>query len=60
VAGLTNSSEAEIKFGVKRLAVLVCAPGGMADEVRREFVAIAGDGGTRIDHHKESSVWYLE
>lgn len=40
--------------GVKSLAVLVCAPGGMADEVRREIVAVVGNGGTRIDYHEES------
>ena len=37
--------------GVKRLAVLVCAPGGMADEVRREVVGFSGHG-TRIDLHE--------
>ncbi|KAH7417787.1 ferric reductase like transmembrane component [Cadophora sp. MPI-SDFR-AT-0126] len=31
--------------GVKRLAVLVCAPGGLADSVRREVVRFHGEGG---------------
>ncbi|KAH7309291.1 ferric reductase like transmembrane component-domain-containing protein [Rhexocercosporidium sp. MPI-PUGE-AT-0058] len=30
---------------VKRLAVLVCAPGGLADGVRREVVRLHGEGG---------------
>ena len=43
--------------GVKRLAVLVCAPGEMADDVRREVVANVGIGGTKIDYHEESFAW---
>jgi predicted ferric reductase len=43
--------------GVKRLAVLVCAPGEMADDVRREVVANFGIGGTKIDYHEESFAW---
>ena len=43
--------------GVKRLAVLVCAPGGMADDVRREVVAQIGNGGTMIDYHEDSFAW---
>lgn len=42
---------------VKRLAVLVCAPGGLADGVRREVVRLHGEGGTRIDLHEDSFAW---
>ncbi|PVH70598.1 hypothetical protein DL98DRAFT_661067 [Cadophora sp. DSE1049] len=42
---------------VKRLAVLVCAPGGLADSVRREVVRLHGEGGTRIDLHEDSFAW---
>ncbi len=47
---------AEIE-GVKRLAVLVCAPGEMADDARREVAASIGNGGTRIDYHEDSFAW---
>ncbi|KAH6718239.1 ferric reductase like transmembrane component-domain-containing protein [Leptodontidium sp. MPI-SDFR-AT-0119] len=43
--------------GVKRLAVLVCAPGGLADGVRRAVVGLHGEGGTRIDLHEDSFTW---
>ena len=42
---------------VKRLAVLVCAPGGLADGVRREVVRFHGERGTRIDLHEDSFAW---
>lgn len=42
--------------GIKRLAVIVCAPGGLADEVRREVVANIG-GATVIDLHEDSFAW---
>jgi hypothetical protein len=40
-------------LGVKRLAVLVGAPGSMADDVRREVVAKVGIGAI-IDYHEDS------
>ena len=43
-------------LGVKRLAVLVCAPGPMADDVRREVVAKVG-AGAMIDYHEDSFAW---
>ncbi|KAI9051730.1 hypothetical protein LZ554_004770 [Drepanopeziza brunnea f. sp. 'monogermtubi'] len=42
---------------VKRLAVLVSASGGLADEVRRWVVECEGVGGTRIQLHEESFAW---
>lgn len=42
--------------GVKRLAVLVCAPGGMADDIRRGVASRAG-GGTVVDYFEESFAW---
>ncbi|KAL2066035.1 hypothetical protein VTL71DRAFT_2106 [Oculimacula yallundae] len=42
---------------VKRLAVFYCAPGQLADEVRKEVVRLHGEGGTRIDLHEDSFAW---
>ncbi|KAI6711438.1 ferric reductase like transmembrane component [Diplocarpon mali] len=47
----------EEAVGVRRLAVLVCAPGTLADEARRVVVGVVGEGGTRIDLHEESFAW---
>ncbi|EKD20113.1 uncharacterized protein L3040_002212 [Drepanopeziza brunnea f. sp. 'multigermtubi'] len=41
----------------KRLAVLVSASGGLADEVRRWVVECEGVAGTRIQLHEESFTW---
>jgi predicted ferric reductase len=42
--------------GVKRLAVVVCAPPGFADEVRQAVVGTVG-GGKVVDLHEESFAW---
>jgi hypothetical protein len=41
---------------VKRLAVLVCALGSMADDVRRGVVARVWTG-AMIDYHEDSFAW---
>lgn len=40
----------------KRVAVLVCGPGGMADEVRRCVVDVMGNG-PLVDYHEEAFTW---
>ncbi|XMA10829.1 hypothetical protein WAI453_003620 [Rhynchosporium graminicola] len=58
IGRLDISAVLEAEVGsVKRLAVLVCAPGGLADEVRRQVVRLHGQGGTRIDLHEDSFTW---
>jgi predicted ferric reductase len=42
--------------GTQRLAVVVCGPASMADEVRRQVVANLGKG-AKIDLHVESFTW---
>lgn len=42
--------------GCKRLTVLVCAPGGMSDAVRRAVVQNVGKG-AKVDLHEDSFAW---
>jgi len=44
------------KVGTERLAVVVCGPPGLADEVRREAVAVVGSG-KRVHLFEESFSW---